>query len=299
MTWFRVDNDLPDHVKSERLEKAAKTPSNLAAAWMIWLLMGCDCARRRTDGAFSRARLERVVHIPRALASAACSALVEAGYLEQDGDDWRFHDWNEYQPTRRELDEERRASAERQRVWRERQRRKRNGVTDGVTSSVGHSVSNDTHARAPAPLRAPVPVPSRPVMGEEDPPTPLPDRKKQEPTRSRPDDPVSTLDASEILAILDRESGQSVNGYGNRPAEAAVCECLRRRCKTVLELEDFARALRECPDTLWPAAKDRPQPGGLTFKWLAGWSERGEFECQRLVSALDAFDALPSEPGDG
>ena len=81
MTWFRSDDDLPEHVKADALEDAAGDPATLAAAWMTWLHMGCDCAKRRTDGGFNRARAHRAVRLPPAMVDTALDAClrVQAG----------------------------------------------------------------------------------------------------------------------------------------------------------------------------------------------------------------------------
>lgn len=182
MTWFRSDDDLPEHPKSDVLEAACPTWADLAAAWMTWHHMGCDCARRRTDGAFVRSRAHRAVRLPADVVDASLTRLVAAGFLEVTGPDaFAFHGWDEYQPTKAELDAEKRAGAERQKAWRMRQRAARNAVTngvthavtDGVTDGVTHGVRNAGVSRVTSretspetsapPVTPPRPVPSRPV----------------------------------------------------------------------------------------------------------------------------------------
>jgi hypothetical protein len=46
--------------------------------------------------------------------------LVSAGLWITAGDGWCFHDWNCYQPTRREVTERREKNAEKLRRWREK-----------------------------------------------------------------------------------------------------------------------------------------------------------------------------------
>ena len=71
MTWFRSDDDLPEHPKSDVLEQVCPAWADLAAAWMTWHHLGCDCARRRTDGVFTRSRAHRAVRLPPAVVDAA------------------------------------------------------------------------------------------------------------------------------------------------------------------------------------------------------------------------------------
>lgn len=179
MTWFRTDDDLPEHVKADALEVTTGDPGTLAAAWMTWLHMGCDCARRRTDGVFSLARAHRAVRLPPALVTTALGALVTVGLLDVHPDGYCFHDWSDYQPTKEELDADRRANADRQKAWRVRQRemreaKARNAVTNAVTDSVTNGVRNErlsretttapVHGDTVAPVTAPRPVPSRPEV---------------------------------------------------------------------------------------------------------------------------------------
>jgi len=138
MTWFRSDDDLPEHPKSDVLEQVCPAWADLAAAWMTWHHMGCDCARRRTDGAFARSRAHRAVRLPPAVVDAALAHLTAAGFLDADGDAFQFHDWQDYQPVKAELDAERRAKTARQNRWRQNARKARlaaAGVDGGVDAS--------------------------------------------------------------------------------------------------------------------------------------------------------------------
>ena len=247
MTWFRSDDDLPEHVKADALEAAAGDPATLAAAWMTWLHMGCDCAKRRTDGGFNRARAHRAVRLPPAMVDTALDALVRAGLLDLEGDGYRFHDWADYQPTKEELDADRKANAERQKAWRVRQReareaKARNAVTNAVTDSVTNAVGNARLSRetdpAPvtgdtsAPVTAPRPVPSRPVpdaslsggsgaaaVGAPPPAAPKARRAKAEGAPDVAPLPGS-LAAKVYAAIVSSRALQPITG---NPGDFAVC----------------------------------------------------------------------------
>lgn len=148
MTWFRTDDDFPEHVKVDALEAAAGDWQVYAAARTVWHDMGCDCARRRTDGAFQRARAHRVCRLPVEVIDRALAALTTSGLVHSESaDTYRFHDWEDYQPTKAELDHEKRLNADRQKAWRVRQRearaaKDRNAVTNGVTNAVTYGVTN-------------------------------------------------------------------------------------------------------------------------------------------------------------
>lgn len=142
MTWFRSDDDLPEHPKSDVLEQLCPTWADLAAAWMAWHHLGCDCARRRTDGVFARSRAHRAVRLPPEVVDTALERLVAAGFLERaaEADTFVFHDWQDYQPVKAELDAERKAKTARQNRWRQKQRAARAAVDGGVDASTDASV---------------------------------------------------------------------------------------------------------------------------------------------------------------
>ena len=62
MPWFITDDGFPEHPKVDRLEAVCETWERFAAARTVWHDMGCDCARRLTDGAFLRVLRRLVQH---------------------------------------------------------------------------------------------------------------------------------------------------------------------------------------------------------------------------------------------
>jgi hypothetical protein len=142
MTWFKVDDGLYGHPKamSAGLE-----------AMGLWTLCGSYCGRYLTDG-FVPATYVRSLGERTRLAHR----LVAAGLWYEDEKDgqkgWSFHKWEHYQPTRADVEADRKAARTRQAKHRESQRDRR--VTDDVTNTV-------THASPRGPARA-GPVPSRP-----------------------------------------------------------------------------------------------------------------------------------------
>jgi len=116
MTWFKIDDRFASHPKLERLrEVVGDDHGAFAYAVATWTLMGVDCASRLTDGVFTLDRARRVVMLPQDAVERAIEALVSVGYFEAVGaNQWAFHDWLEYQPTRDEV-EARRADVSRKR----------------------------------------------------------------------------------------------------------------------------------------------------------------------------------------
>lgn len=166
MTWYRVDDNFPDHPKLESLES---DPVTHAIAVAAWTLMGADCAKRRTDGRFTEARLRRVLPWPEKMIAKAQNALLSegCGLWKRDGSALVFHDWEDYQPTKEELDADRRAATERQKRWRKKRRAEQHGPpvdggvdasTNGVTDAVTNGVSRRANGRGGTPSTARVTV---------------------------------------------------------------------------------------------------------------------------------------------
>ena len=101
MPWFKVDDKLHDHRKAR-----AAGP----AAMGLWVLAGSWSADNLTDGFIPSALL------PRWGRQREANRLVEVGLWhtdEQDGEKgWRFHEWDERQPTRAQKLDEREAKVE-------------------------------------------------------------------------------------------------------------------------------------------------------------------------------------------
>lgn len=86
MPWFKVDDQLATHPKVVAAGNAAMG---------LWARAGSWSAQQLTDG-----------HIPAAMVAvlggrpADARKLVQVGLWDIAGDGYRFHDWEEYQPTR-------------------------------------------------------------------------------------------------------------------------------------------------------------------------------------------------------
>ncbi len=104
MTWFKVDDRLHSH------PKWLATP---AAARALWVTAGSWSAANLTDGRVPKHVLPMLGGRPRDAA-----ALVAAGLWLAEADDFRFHDWTTYQPTKADVLADRSAAAARQTVAR-------------------------------------------------------------------------------------------------------------------------------------------------------------------------------------
>lgn len=125
MTWFKVDDKLHDHRKA----RAAG-----ATAMGVWLLAGSWSADNLTDGFIPATILPRWGR-PRDAARLVEVSLWRAD--EQDGEKgWRFHEWDERQPTRAQKLAERAVRAEAGRIGGQASGRSRREANPKQSASV-------------------------------------------------------------------------------------------------------------------------------------------------------------------
>lgn len=160
MTWFRVDDRLPDHRKTRKAGTAAMG---------LWVLAGAWSSGHLTDGWVPREVAMRYGN------GRLAERLVTAGLWvagELDGEPgWWFHEWTEHQPTRDQVQRRRKADAKRQAKRRQVEDSRHESTpvdslwTDGDlagSGSVSRRDSRVTHGvshGAPDPTR---PVPTSP-----------------------------------------------------------------------------------------------------------------------------------------
>ena len=94
--WFKVDDLLAFHGKTVQAGNAAMG---------LWVRAGSWCGANLTDG-----------HVPDSVVSklgtrAQANALVTAGLWHRLPDGYLFHDWNDYQPTKADVEERRQKRA--------------------------------------------------------------------------------------------------------------------------------------------------------------------------------------------
>jgi len=174
MSWFKVDDSLPEHPKVERhLEPDWRDHQRAIAAWT---LVGAACARRGNGGEVPRELLAKVLHAwPKAEREAAAAALVRAGLWDAQPFGWSFHDWTDYQPSADEERETREAKNARQQRWRKGKRASRlhvdapvdrlhvDAMVDGDDALQVDAGDSRARSASRAATRARGPVPSRPV----------------------------------------------------------------------------------------------------------------------------------------
>ena len=122
MTWFKVDDTLGSHPKA----RAAGL-----AAMGLWVTAGAWASQHLTGGFVPD---WYVKSWPSGQKRAA--NLVQSGLWIEVDSGYKFHQWEERQPTKEHVESERAAARERQRKHRESKRDAAvsHGVTDGVTN---------------------------------------------------------------------------------------------------------------------------------------------------------------------
>lgn len=117
MTWFKVDDGFHSHPKTLTCSLAARG---------LWVSAGAWAAHHLTEGAVPAGALA-LLGATQALAEELCAS----GLWTRTRTGYKFHDWHTYQPTRAQVEADRKANAERQKRYREN---KRNGVRNAVTN---------------------------------------------------------------------------------------------------------------------------------------------------------------------
>lgn len=130
MPWFKVDDGFAFHPKAIAAGNAALG---------LWVRAGSWCGANLTGGALPR-------HMIGTLGAQKRDAmkLVSVGLWCETEDGYQFNDWDVYQPTKEQVEAERKASRERQARYRES---KRNAVSNAVTSPVSDGVTNAAPTR--------------------------------------------------------------------------------------------------------------------------------------------------------
>ena len=154
MAWYKVDDRLPTSRKLMRIPRAQRK-----AAIGVWTLAGAWSMHEMTDGFVPAYAIEEWGGD-----ETDAQALVRAGMWEEDERDgdhgWQFVNWDEYQPTKADVE----AKRERDRERKRNQPRDRGGKFAGRTVNAVDSARNDTESeRTAADSTVPLHSPPRPI----------------------------------------------------------------------------------------------------------------------------------------
>ena len=202
MPWFRVDDNLGFHHKVI----AAGNP-----AMGLWVRAGSVSASQLTDGFVPD-------HMVRSLGTVAqAKRLVEVGLWERVKGGYTFHEWDERQPRRADVEAERAAAKERMRVARERKRKAAQEASAQVSDERSGDVRPNT-SRSSGEVRETFgnPIPTHPDPS-------LPDPPKEESEADAPDAPPGTQlalvpnDRSDVARICDHLADRIEANGSKRP----------------------------------------------------------------------------------
>ena len=114
------------------------------AAIGLWAKCGAWCGRHLTDGVIPASQVKRFKGTKSQIDALLSARVWVESESESGAKLYRFHDWNEYQPTREEKLKEREDAAERQRKSRERKREEQ-AKRENVTRDSQNTVTRDSH----------------------------------------------------------------------------------------------------------------------------------------------------------
>lgn len=146
MPWFKVDDSFWGNPKQTACP---------ASAIGLWVRAGSWSAQQLTDGFVPRHMLSMFGARPKDAAD-----LVSSGLWETTEGGWVFHDWSSWQPSRRQVEEQRAAAAARKQSWRDKRGAER---TRNANVPMGHGGDTPVPERVTdAAVLVPRPDPTRP-----------------------------------------------------------------------------------------------------------------------------------------
>lgn len=151
MAWFKVDDGFYDHPKLDRLPNAAVG---------LWVKAGAWCSKHETDGVIPASRVKALKGTTSQISSLIRCGLWVETESESGAKAYSFRDWFDYQPSRKERQEERA-------MWREKKRESRRRKMANqlerrnVPRGVPEMSPEETNGGVPE-MSGTIPVPSRP-----------------------------------------------------------------------------------------------------------------------------------------
>lgn len=127
MSWAKIDDQLHSNEKALECSLAARG---------LWVTCLSWVADKETDGAVPKSIVK--LHAGPQWQDLT-EELVRAGLWDEGDTGWAFHDYLEYNPSREDLEKERRATAERKAAWKAR-RQQENGGGNAVPPAGGNTV---------------------------------------------------------------------------------------------------------------------------------------------------------------
>ena len=211
MPWFKIDDAWHSHPK-------VREAGNAAAG--LWVRVGSYCSQYATEG-YIRASVVHEFGTKREV-----EKLLNVGLLAKVEGGYQIPDFLDFNPSSDEVKAQRKASAERQKRWREKKAAERQAEREGERSNaVSHSVSNGVTNATPT-----RPVPSLPLISIESALS-----SSSENTPSADDDDGFKATTDKILdAIATHRSSGARNRTGYRMTVRANLEQERHAVEIML-----------------------------------------------------------------
>ena len=237
MPWFKVDDSIHAHPKFIDLPMSAIGLWTIAGAWSAQFL---------TDGLVNDRQLRRLGGEQEDI-----DALVDAGLWDATPDGYQFHDWDDYQPTRDDVESKRESD-------RERKRRQRRNPSGRFAESQQESARS--HGGTPSGVTPESQQESRRESHRPDPTRPDPTIEDQN-TRS-PATPSSTF-ADRFEAFWQ--------AYPRKVGKQKARAKFQAACKRANAEAITSGALRLAGDPNLPAERFIPHP--TTWLERDGWED--------------------------
>jgi hypothetical protein len=162
VTWVRLDEEFPDHPKV-----AAAGP---LASWLHVCALAY-CNRYLTDGFVPVGQVPKLADLSsvKARPAALAETLVEVGMWEREPGGFRIHDYHDYQPSKAEVEAERRAKSAGGKKGAARRwagKTKAPPIADAMGPPMAQPMGNGMGPPMADPMaeRCPVPVPINPSL---------------------------------------------------------------------------------------------------------------------------------------
>jgi hypothetical protein len=107
VSWGALDDGFYDHPKTKSATR--KNPASIG----LFARAVSYCSKHETDGRIPSEVMEEWFFWDRALLASMLDVLVEVGFLEGDGLDYRVHDYLDYNLSHEKIEEKREAARER------------------------------------------------------------------------------------------------------------------------------------------------------------------------------------------
>lgn len=152
MPWVRLEDHVDEHPKIAAASDGA---------FRLWVNALAYANRSLSDGFIPAPMIRRLSTAHKPEKDAA--ELVKLGLWEVADDGWLIHDFHDYQPSKADVLEERRKTAERVKNWRNR---RKDAASNAVTNPVANPVGNGGVTDSPYPY--PYPVPNSALVANRD-----------------------------------------------------------------------------------------------------------------------------------